>query len=131
MRPDEECHGQRDGRGRGDGECDSQYLHWMPRSIANAGSRPTRPGGPGRLVLLLGVSQLICWGISYYLIGVFGQPMADELGWTLPRIYAGYSVARGVWSCRSKPFAGATDKDSPRQWYGSTDEALPKALRCG
>ena len=33
----------------------------------------------------------------------------------------------GVWSCRSKPFAGATNKGSPRQWYGSTDEALPGA----
>lgn len=48
---------------------------------------------PGRLVLLLGLSQLICWGISYYLIGVFGQPMADELGWSLTQVYAGYSLA--------------------------------------
>ena len=48
---------------------------------------------PGGLVLTLGLSQLICWGVSYYLIGVFGQAMASDLGWSLARVYAGFSLA--------------------------------------
>ena len=44
-------------------------------------------------MLTLGLSQLICWGVSYYLIGVFGQAMASDLGWSLARVYAGFSLA--------------------------------------
>ncbi|MSO65933.1 MAG: MFS transporter [Alphaproteobacteria bacterium] len=46
-----------------------------------------------RTVVILGLSQLMCWGISYYLIGVFGERMAADLGQSRPVIYAGFSWA--------------------------------------
>jgi len=46
-----------------------------------------------RTVLCLGVSQLICWGISFYLIGVFGDLILADLGWSRTLVYGGFSVA--------------------------------------
>ena len=36
-----------------------------------------------RTVLYLGISQLVCWGVSYYLIGVFGGAMLLNRGVTV------------------------------------------------
>lgn len=46
-----------------------------------------------RLVLALGLSQLLAWGLSYYLIGLFGGQIAAETGWSLPLVHAGFSLA--------------------------------------
>ncbi len=46
-----------------------------------------------RLVVALGMSQLLCWGISYYLVGVFGGMMAADLGQSLTAIHGGFTVA--------------------------------------
>lgn len=46
-----------------------------------------------RTVLLLGVSQLVCWGISFYLIGVFGDLIMADLGWSRMLVYGGFSIA--------------------------------------
>jgi hypothetical protein len=35
-----------------------------------------------RLVWWLGVSQFVLWGVSYYLVGVFGERIARDLGWS-------------------------------------------------
>lgn len=55
-------------------------------------SAPSSPIPPG-LTLRLGLSQLVCWGISYYLIGVFAQRMAAELRWSPALIQGGFSAA--------------------------------------
>lgn len=60
-----------------------------------------------RIVWALGVSQLICWGISYYLIGVFGKLMAADLGWSQPLVYGGFSAALVVMGI-SSPVVGRT-----------------------
>lgn len=44
-------------------------------------------------VISLGISQLVCWGISYYLIAAFGARIAEDLGWTDPIVYGGFSAA--------------------------------------
>jgi MFS family permease len=44
-------------------------------------------------VLSIGLSQLIHWGVSYYLIGGFGSAMAADLGWSHARVYSGFSLA--------------------------------------
>lgn len=46
-----------------------------------------------RLVVGLGMSQLLCWGVSYYLVGVFGGAMAADLGQSLTAIHGGFTVA--------------------------------------
>jgi MFS family permease len=52
-----------------------------------------RPVLGRRTVVCLGVSQLVCWGITYYLIGVFGELIAADLGWGRTLVYGGFSIA--------------------------------------
>jgi MFS family permease len=58
-----------------------------------------------RTVICLGLSQLICWGVSYYLIGIFGEPIAVEMRWSRPLVYGGFSAALVVMGL-SSPLAG-------------------------
>lgn len=53
----------------------------------------TLPAISRTLVFCLGLSQLLCWGISYYLIGLFGGAMATDLGQGLAVIHGGFTVA--------------------------------------
>lgn len=46
-----------------------------------------------RTVVALGLSQLISWGITYYLIGAFGEQIASDLGWRREVVYGGFSAA--------------------------------------
>jgi hypothetical protein len=58
-----------------------------------------------RTVLYLGLSQLVCWGTAYYLIGGFGGVIAADLGWSRDLVYGGFSVALLVMGFAS-PFTG-------------------------
>ena len=58
-----------------------------------------------RAVVCLGLSQLINWGISYYLIANFGPAMAADLGLGTTAIYAGLSLALVVMAATS-PWTG-------------------------
>jgi MFS family permease len=58
-----------------------------------------------KTVFSLGLSQLISWGISYYLIGCFGERIAADLGWTRGVVYGGFSLALLVMGVMS-PVAG-------------------------
>src|SRR5438132_13587465 len=49
-----------------------------------------------RTIACLGLSQLVCWGISYYPIGELGAQMTADLGWSRVVVYGGFSVALGV-----------------------------------
>ncbi|HLW90953.1 MAG TPA: MFS transporter [Roseiarcus sp.] len=57
------------------------------------------------IVLRLGLSQLICWGVSYYLIGVFGDAIAADFRWSRDIVYGGFSAALLVTGLCS-PLAG-------------------------
>jgi predicted MFS family arabinose efflux permease len=46
-----------------------------------------------RLVAGLGAAQLVCWGVSYYLMGVFGEDIARDLRWSRTMTYGGFAVA--------------------------------------
>ena len=46
-----------------------------------------------RTVVWLGLSQLVCWGITYYLIGALGELIAADLGWSRSAVYGGFSAA--------------------------------------
>lgn len=45
------------------------------------------------LVVRLGLSQLLCWGVSYYLIGVLGEAITRDFGWSMTLTYSGFSGA--------------------------------------
>lgn len=59
-----------------------------------------------RTVICLGLSQLVCWGISYYLIGIFGEAIAAEMRWSRPLVYGGFSAALVVMGLTS-PLTGS------------------------
>jgi MFS family permease len=61
-------------------------------------------------VVCLGISQLVCWGISYYLIGVFGELMAADLGWSRTLVYGGFSTALLVMGLASPPVGRLIDR---------------------
>jgi MFS family permease len=59
--------------------------------------------------------QLVSWGISYYLIGGFGELIAADLGWTRAVVYGGFSGALLVMGLVS-PLAGRLiDRGGGRQ----------------
>lgn len=58
-----------------------------------------------RTTLTLGLSQLVCWGITFYLIGGFGELIAADLGWSRERVYGGFSAALLVMGAAS-PLVG-------------------------
>lgn len=51
---------------------------------------------PAGLTLRLGVSQLVCWGVSYYVVGVFAQRMGADLGLGPVAVQGGFSAALAV-----------------------------------
>jgi MFS family permease len=64
---------------------------------------------PG-LVRALGASQLLCWGISYYLVAIFADPISSETGWPLPVVDGGFSAALVVMGLVSPAIGGAIDR---------------------
>jgi hypothetical protein len=66
------------------------------------------------LVLWLGLSQLICWGISYYLIGGFGDMIAADLGWSRSLVFGGFSAALVVMSLVSSMTGRFIDRHGGR-----------------
>jgi hypothetical protein len=67
-----------------------------------------------RLVVALGLSQLLCWGVSYYLVGVFGAAMAADLGHGLTAIHGGFTVALIVQGLVSNRVGRAIDQHGGR-----------------
>jgi MFS family permease len=53
-------------------------------------SRPTLARLP--VVCVLGVTQILAWGSSYYLLAVVAAPIAKETGWSLPWVVGGLSI---------------------------------------
>jgi len=77
-------------------------------------SQAVDPGGvglaagravPRRAAWLLGLSQLVCWGTTYYLVGGFASEMAEDLGRSETFVQAGFSVALLVMALAS-PLTG-------------------------
>lgn len=57
------------------------------------------------IVLRLALAQLVAWGVSYYLIGVFGTAIAVDLGWSAAEVHAGFALGLAVTGLAA-PFAG-------------------------
>lgn len=58
-----------------------------------------------KTVLSLGFSQLVCWGVSYYLIAAFGGLISMDMGWSGTQVYGGFSAALVVMALLS-PWTG-------------------------
>lgn len=53
----------------------------------------------------LGFGQLVSWGVTYYLVGVFGPRIAADLGWSLTAVNGGFAAGLLVMGLVS-PLAG-------------------------
>lgn len=67
-----------------------------------------------RTVVALGFSQLISWGITYYLIGGFGEQIALDLGWSRDIVYGGFSAALMVMGVTSPLVGRCVDRHGGR-----------------
>lgn len=47
---------------------------------------------PALIVPVLGVTQILAWGSSYYLPAVLAKPVAEETGWSLSWVVGGLSL---------------------------------------
>jgi predicted MFS family arabinose efflux permease len=67
-----------------------------------------------RLVWGLGLSQFVLWGVSYYLVGVFGERIARDLGWSQTLVFGGFSAALIVMGLVSAPVGRLIDRHGGR-----------------
>ncbi len=65
-------------------------------------------------VLALGISQLVCWGISYYLVAVLGDAIAADLGFSRALVHGGFSVALAVMALSSRLVGALVDRHGGR-----------------
>lgn len=61
-------------------------------------------------VICLGAAQLVSWGTSYYLIGVFGEHIAAATGWSRSFTYGGFSIGLLVMGLASSRVGQAVDR---------------------
>lgn len=61
-------------------------------SAADVDSSTYRPPGFLLVIPVLGVTQILAWGSSYYLLAVLAQPIAGDTGWPLAWIVGGLSL---------------------------------------
>ncbi|NNM72044.1 MFS transporter [Enterovirga aerilata] len=66
------------------------------------------------LVWRLGFSQLLCWGVSYYLVAIFGERIGNETGWSGAIVYGGFSAALVTMGMASPAVGRAIDRHGGR-----------------
>ena len=66
----------------------------MPEADASVSTAPPAPGEPDRriVVRVLGLTQILAWGSSYYLPAVLGKSIAADTGWPLALVVGGLSL---------------------------------------
>lgn len=74
--------------------------------------------GAGRAPSVLGVTQIVHWGITFYAITVLAQPIADETGWSKTLIFGAYSWALLVAGLASTTVGGWSDRHPPQRVMG-------------
>jgi len=63
-----------------------------------------------RAVICLGLTQLVGWGVTFYLIGALGPAMTADLGWSTATVYGGFSAAIVVMALVSPAAGAAVDR---------------------
>jgi MFS family permease len=68
-----------------------QWLVGSWRWLHGLGWQP-RQGGRAGIIAVLGLTQWIAWGSSYYLVTILARPIAAETGWSLTTVITGLSL---------------------------------------
>jgi MFS family permease len=61
-------------------------------TVASSAASAVAVPSPKIIVPALGVTQILAWGSSYYLLAVLAKPIAADTGWSLAWIVAGISL---------------------------------------
>ncbi|MFM9941304.1 MAG: MFS transporter [Hyphomicrobiaceae bacterium] len=67
-----------------------------------------------RAVHALGITQITAWGTSFYCLGVLGNPIAKEMGWTRAQVFLGFTIAVLVMGLISTTVGRAIDRYGAR-----------------
>jgi len=72
--------------------------------------------GPPRRVVIgaLGLTQILAWGTSYYLLAVLGKPIAADTGWSLAIVVGGLSLGLLAGSLASPAIGRMIDRKGGR-----------------
>src|SRR5688572_2021260 len=71
----------RRGRDMSEAAASARHSSWRPH-----------PGGQTAIIAVLGFTQCLSWGSSYYLLAVLAKPIAADTGWPLTWVVAGLSL---------------------------------------
>ncbi|MGO8915096.1 MAG: MFS transporter [Stellaceae bacterium] len=77
------------------------------------GWRPQR-GGRAGIITVLGLTQWIAWGSTYYLVTVLAKPIAADTGWSLTSVIAGLSLGLVIAGLVSPLVGKAIERHSGR-----------------
>ncbi len=69
----------------------------------------------GRVVAALSASQLIGWGVTFYTVGVFGDRIVADTGWSRGLVHGGFSLALLVMGFASPTIGRAIDRAGGRR----------------
>ena len=69
----------------------------------------------GRIVAALSASQLVGWGVTFYTVGVFGDRIVADTGWSRGTVHAGFSLALMVMGLVSPAVGRAIDRAGGRR----------------
>jgi MFS family permease len=70
---------------------------------------------PGwRAVVALGLAQIVCWGVVYYVFAVVQVPMRAELGWTTAQTSGAFSLALLISAVCGVAIGRWLDRHEPR-----------------
>jgi MFS family permease len=75
---------------------------------------PRRPSYPWLLVVTLGFTEAVSWGVLYYAFSVFVQPMQAELGWSRAELTGAFSLALVVLGVAGVGVGHWLDRRGPR-----------------
>jgi len=70
---------------------------------------------PPRAVAALAASQLVGWGVTFYTVGVFGDRMVADTGWSRTIVHGGFSLALVVMGIASPAIGRAIDRAGGRR----------------
>ncbi len=57
-------------------------------AASSVAAKPNRP----TVIAALGVTEILAWGSSYYLLAVLAKPIAAETGWPISIVIGGLSL---------------------------------------
>ncbi|HUI17322.1 MAG TPA: MFS transporter [Alphaproteobacteria bacterium] len=89
-----------------------------------------RQGGKAAVIAILGFTQCLAWGSSYYLLAVLAKPIAADTGWALTLVVSGLSLGLLVAGFVSPRVGSTIERLGGRKVLSFGSAALALGLAC-